>query len=60
MLDINKPIAISVAPDMRARVERLWKTYNQKSTIPVSKSAIYRQVLEQGVRGMEGVLSIAP
>jgi hypothetical protein len=43
---------------MRARVERIWQTYNKKSTIAVSKSAIYREVLGQGIQSMESVLGI--
>lgn len=57
--DTSKPIAISVGPEYRARVEQIWQTYNKESTIPASKSAIYREVLDQGIRFMETKLGIA-
>lgn len=56
--DISKSIAIAVDPELRARVERLWQTYNEKSTIAATKSAIYREVMAQGVRSMELTLGI--
>lgn len=56
--DITKPIAVAVDPQLRARVERLWLIYNEKSTIAATKSAIYREVMTQGVRSMEITLGI--
>jgi len=40
-------------------VEQIWQIYNKESTIPASKSAIYREVLDQGIRFMEAKLGIA-
>ena len=40
-------------------MEQIWQIYNKESTIPASKSAIYREVLDQGIRFMEAKLGIA-
>lgn len=58
--DINKSIAIAVDPDMRARVETIWHRHNELSPVPASKSAIYRAVLQQGVKRFEEELQIKP
>jgi hypothetical protein len=54
----NKNIAVSVDPEKRARVERIWEEHNAVSAVPVSKSAIYRVVLEQGILWFEKGLNL--
>jgi len=59
-VDISKAIAINVDPELRARVETVWRKHNELAPVPVSKSAIYRAVMARGVNGFEEDLKIRP
>ena len=56
--DPSKNIAVSVTPEQRTRVERLHDEHNKRAEMPQSKSAIYRWVMETGLKECERQMDI--
>jgi hypothetical protein len=57
-VDANKTIAVAIDPSLRVRVETIWRRHNEMAPVPVSKSAIYRAIVQRGIALFEEDLAI--